>query len=85
MRSQVEKMAKTKIFGWKNIFGRNGFRMVQNVFLNENLDFEKISHYELTAIFSKMESQVEEMAKINIFGRKFFFGRNRFRMVPNLF
>ena len=32
-------MAKTNIFG--RFFGRNRFRMVQNVFENENLDFKK--------------------------------------------
>ena len=46
-------MAKTKIF-LEIYFGRNRFRMVQNVFQKENLDFEKKFPLWLDiAIFSK--------------------------------
>ena len=52
----VGNMAKTKkIF---EFFGRNRLRMVQNVFYNKNLDFEKICNHEIfgTAGFSKIGS-----------------------------
>ena len=70
-----QKMLKTKIFGRKNFFGRNRFRMVQNVFKNENLDFEKNSILTRHShFFQKMGPQVKKMAKTKIFGRFFLVG-----------
>ena len=81
----IEKMADKKIWS-KNFFSRNRFRIVQNVFLNKNLDYEKNFPLWLDmAIFSKNGVTCRKMAKTKIFGQENFFGRNRFRMVQNVF
>ena len=78
------KMAKTKIFG--RIFWSESIQNGPKRILKRKSRFRTISHYDLTKpFFRKMGSQVEKMAKTKNFGRNFFFGRNRFRMVRNVF